>query len=495
MTAVATDIEVEEVLHRLLAAAAEMTGARYAALGILDEHRSGLERFVTHGVTEAERRAIGAPPHGAGLLGAVIANPHPVRVDAVRDHPASAGFPPGHPPMESFLGVPVMLHDEAWGNLYLCDKADGEPFTLADQDAVVALAEWAATAIDNARNLKESERRRVQLEGLVRRLEATTAIARALGGETDLNRILRLIVERGCGILEARGLVIFLREASGMVAAAEAGEVPAALRDPFGLAAAGGTLVPLLYHGRTLGMLVAFGAHSDPDDAALLQAFAASAATAVATARSVEEQRVHDAMDAAENERKRWARELHDDTLQGLGGLRMLLVAASRIDDPGRLHSAVRDAVVRIEGEIDSLRGLIRELRPAALDDLGLAAAIEGLVTRATEREAVDVHATVRLPPERYAPDLETAIYRIVQEALGNAIRHAHATRVAIAIGDDSGVVRLRVTDDGHGFDPERPADGFGLAGMRERVAMLRGDLEIASSADGTTVSAAIPAP
>jgi signal transduction histidine kinase len=280
-----------------------------------------------------------------------------------------------------------------------------------------------------------------------------------------------------------------------MVAAAEAGEVPAALRDPFGLAAAGGTLVPLLFHGRSLGMLVAFGARSDPEDTALLQAFAASAATAVATARSVEEQRVHDAMDAAESERRRWARELHDDTLQGLGGLRMLLVAAARIDDPDRLQRAVRDAVGRIEDEIDGLRGLIRELRPAALDELGLAAAIEGLVTRAAEREDVDVRATVRLPPERYPSELETAIYRIVQEALGNAIRHANATAVTIAIGEDAGVVRLRVTDDGHGFDPDRRPDGFGLAGMRERVALLRGDLEIASSASGTTISAAIPAP
>src|SRR5690349_12237399 len=225
MAAVASDNEVDAVLHRLLVAAADMTGARYAALGILDERRSGLERFVTHGVTEAERRVIGAPPHGSGLHGAVIADPHPLRVDAVHDHPASVGFPPGHPPMERFLGVPVTLRGEVWGNLYLCDKADGEPFTAADEDAVGTLAGWAATAIDNARNLKKSERQRMHLEGVVRRIAATTEIARALGGETDMHRILRLIVERGCGIVEARGLVIFLREPSGMVAAAQAGEV------------------------------------------------------------------------------------------------------------------------------------------------------------------------------------------------------------------------------------------------------------------------------
>jgi phosphoserine phosphatase SerB len=135
----------------------------------------------------------------------------------------------------------------------------------------------------------------------------------------------------------------------------------------------------------------------------------------------------------------------------------------------------VREAVVRIEDEIDGLRGLIRELRPAPLDDQGLAAAVEGLVARAAEREDVDVRATVQLPPDRYPADIETAIYRIVQEALGNAIRHAHASSVTIAIDEDAGAVRLRVTDDGHGFDPERPVGGFGLAGIRERVALLRG--------------------
>jgi len=280
-----------------------------------------------------------------------------------------------------------------------------------------------------------------------------------------------------------------------MIAVAEAGEVPDALRDPFGLAAAGGALVPLVFRGRSLGMLVAFGAQSDRDDEALMQAFAASAATAVATARGVEEQRLHDALHAAESERKRWARELHDDTLQALGGLRMLLVAAARIDDPERLRTAVRDAVGRIEAEIDGLRGLIRELRPAALDDLGLAAAVEGLATRTTERQNIEVRASVQLPRPRYAADVETGVYRVVQEALNNAIRHAQASRVTIAIGECAGVLHLKVRDDGRGFDPQGPADGFGLTGMRERVALLRGDLEVASSAGGTTISAAIPAP
>jgi len=141
------------------------------------------------------------------------------------------------------------------------------------------------------------------------------------------------------------------------------------------------------------------------------------------------------------------------------------------------------------------LRGLIRELRPAALDELGLAAAIEGLATRASDRPQIDVAAEVRLPSIRYAPELETALYRIIQESVSNAVRHAGATRVQISLDEHQGVLSARVQDDGHGFDPATPVDGFGLTGMRERVALLHGDLEITSSPGGTTIVAAIPSP
>ncbi|WP_372518108.1 GAF domain-containing sensor histidine kinase [Solirubrobacter ginsenosidimutans] len=494
MTAVAHEVDVEAMLHRLLATAAELTGARYAAVGVLDELGDGLERFVTHGLSDDDHAAIGHLPEGHGLLGAVITDPRPLRVDALHEEPRSAGFPPGHPAMETFLGVPVLIRGEAWGILYLCDKPDGEPFTDADEEAVVRLAEWAAIAIENARNCQVSERRRVELERLVRRLEAATAIARAVGGETDLDRILELIAERGRSLIAAEGLVILLREAGGMVVAAEAGDVPGTIRDPLGLAAAGGTLVPLVFRGQSLGMLVAFGAPGDRADEALLEGFAASAATAVATARSVEERRLREAIGAAEEERRRWARELHDDTLQGLGGLQMLLVASARINDPEHLRAAVRDSIERIEEQIHGLRALIRELRPAALDELGLAAAIEGLAGRAKDRERVEVSAAVHLTATRYAPELETTVYRVIQEALNNAIRHAKPTRVRIAVQETSGVIHICVSDDGQGFDPATPDAGFGLTGMRERISLLRGDLQLASSATGTTVSAAIPA-
>ena len=496
--AVVSDLDLEAVLPRVLRTAAEITGARYAALGVLDEQRAGLERFLTHGLTDAERAAIGDPPRGHGLLGAVIADPRPLRVEDLAHDPRAVGFPPAHPPMGSFLGVPIMIGGHAWGNLYLCDKLDGEPFTDADEQAVVVLAGWASVAVENARLFEHSEQRR-------RELEVTMEIARALGGETDLGRILELIVQRGLELLGASGLLILLRAPDGLTVAASAGQVPTKfdgarlrcgpdrVRDALGLAARDGTVVPLVFRGRTVGMLVALGGFNRSGGDTLLSSFAASAATAVATARTVEEQRLRDAMHAAEEERRHWARELHDTTLQGLGGLRLMLTAGSRTSDADRLRTILRDAMSRLEEEIAGLRGLVRELRPAALDELGLAAAIEGLATRAANDASIEVVANVTLLRPRHDPDVETAVYRIVQEAMTNATRHSGAQRVTITLAEDVEALHVRVADDGCGFDPRAATAGFGLTGMRERVALLHGELELASSADGTTITAAIP--
>jgi GAF domain-containing protein len=257
---VVSELDVEAVLGRVLDTAADITGARYAALGVLDEDRTHLERFITHGASPESRRAIGHPPRGHGVLGAVIRDPRPIRIDALAEDPRADGFPPGHPPMRSFLGVPILIRGAAWGNLYLCDKAGDEPFSEGDEAAVVVLAQWAAVAIDNARLYERSEAR-------VRRLEATTAIARALGGETDLDRILELIADHGQALTRARGLLILLRQADGLVVAACAGESPPGIRgrrlagagDALSLCAGDGVVVPLVFRGQSLGMIVALG--------------------------------------------------------------------------------------------------------------------------------------------------------------------------------------------------------------------------------------------
>jgi signal transduction histidine kinase len=503
------DLDLESVLDRVLEIARDITGARYAALGVLDEQRSELERFLTVGIDEATHRVIGELPHGRGILGVLIDEPHPLRLHSVGSDPRSYGFPPGHPPMETFLGVPVLIRGEAWGNLYLTDRDDGEPFSEADEETATILAEWAGIAIENARLYEGVARRREELERAVRRLEATTTIARAVGGETDLSRVLELIVKRGRALVDAQGVLILLRDGPGLVVAATAGEVPAGVEgsrlespgasiDALGLDPESALTVPLVFRGQTLGLLAALGRRDGgalgAEDERLLIGFAASAATAVATARTVEEQRLRDAIQGAEEERRRWARELHDDTLQGLGGLRLVLSSGRRSNDPDRLRAAVDEAVSQLDDAIDGLRSLIRELRPAALDELGPASAIEDLAGRTSARHGVEVATHIRMSDGvRHAPEVEVTLYRTIQEALNNAIKHAGAEHIEVTVEEAVGELRVRVTDDGRGFDPSAATPGFGLIGMRERVGLLAGELEIVSSASGTVVRAVLP--
>jgi signal transduction histidine kinase len=380
--------------------------------------------------------------------------------------------------MASFLGVPVLLHGQAWGNLYLTERSGG-PFTEADEQAAVVLADWAAIAVDNARLFADARDRREDAERALRRLEATTDVVRALGSEVHLERVLELVVGRGRALVGARAVVLLLAEGDDLAVAAASGPLAPDVLDGRvppgdvrgGLRALGidgarrALVVPLTWRGTRLGVLVAldrldgrpsFGG----EDAALLEAFATSAATAVAMARSVAEDRLRQSLAAAEEERRRWARELHDETLQALGGLRLSLADARR-RGPAHLPAAVDAAVGQLEQDIGNLRSLITELRPAALDDLGVQAAITSLAVRLEAVTGARVEAQVD-DLERLPAELEITVYRVVQEALSNAARHAGARNVEVRVRRDEGQVRLRVRDDGHGFDPQHPTPASG---------------------------------
>jgi signal transduction histidine kinase len=530
-----SELDPETVLDRLLQTAADVTGARYVALGVLDERRRELARFLTRGIDEDTHRAIGDLPRGRGLLGVLIDDPRPLRLEDVGDHPRSYGFPQGHPPMRSFLGVPIVVRGEAWGNLYLTEKAGGEPFAAEDEEAVIVLADWAAIAIENARLYRDVAARREELERAVRGLQATAAIARAVGGETELDRILELVVKRGRALIEAHDVLIMLREGDELVIVAGAGHVQIA--DAARLPLAGSTagqvlaegrprriadaarellipphqlgldhastalLVPLVYRGQSLGVLAAFdrlggdGAFTR-DDEQLLEAFAAQAATAVATAKSVEADRRRRSLAATEAERHRWARELHDETLQALGGLKVLLSSATRLEDPEAMRGAMREATQQLTGDIESLRALIAELRPPALDQLGLAPALASLAQRTGAGNDLEVRADVELPDDRrLVPELETTVYRVVQESLTNVVKHARASSIDIAVRCADDAVDVSVVDDGIGFDTDATVEvGFGLAGMRERVELAGGELSVLPGArSGTVIRARLP--
>jgi signal transduction histidine kinase len=543
-TTLVSEPDLDTLLARLLEVAQELTGARYAALGVLDDERREIDRFLTRGIDPAAHRAIGDPPRGRGVLGALIRDPRPLRLHDVREDLRSYGFPSRHPPMRSFLGVPILIRGIAWGDLYLTDKAGGD-FDAADEQAVTTLAAWAAIAIEHADLLRRLRERGNRLERTVRCFEATATVTRAVGAETRLEHVLELIVKRGRALVEARALLILLQDGDGLRIAAGAGEVdPDAIgrtlpvrgttagavlravqseriedvasrlqvtserlgvrvtanhlgvRDP-----QAALLVPLEFRSRKLGVLVAFDRADgqavtfDGDQQALLLAFAAAAATAVATAKSAERRRLRARMAAAERERQRWAHELHDQTLQSLAGFRVLIDAALDDGSPARGEQALTTLAERIDDEIEQLRALITELRPAALDEQGLQPAIEHLAEQVASTQGIAVETELALGARGgdsavpLAADTETTVYRVVQEALTNAVKHAGASRVRIGVRPRDGGVDVTVTDDGAGFDPGAPREGFGIAGMYERAELGNGTMAIESRPGaGTTV-------
>jgi signal transduction histidine kinase len=530
------ELDQEVVMNRALEVACELTGARYAALGVLDANRVDLERFITRGIDAATREAIGDLPRGRGVLGVPIEDPVPLRLADVGEHPRSFGFPPGHPPMGNFLGVPIVIRGRAWGNLYLTEKPDGD-FDEADEQSALILAEWTAIAVENARLYADVGRQRDTLERAVRSLEATTEVTRAVGGETDLSRILATIAKRGRALVEARSLLILLEEGGELRVAAAAGEFEddaelrltvadsapgrvftsrraSRLRDlagpptgPDGLEMRPATLlVPLVFRGASVGVLVAldplgagseFGAESE----GLLGSFAASAATAVATAQSAAEDSLRNSIEAAERERGRWARELHDESLQSMAGLRVVLSAARRGGDPAAVDGLLGQAVEQVDATIAEMRRLIADLRPATLDELGLAAALEALVERLRWGDVLDVGLRVELArdeegqPIRFVTQIENTVYRLVQEALTNVVKHSGAGRATVEVIEVGDEIRVRVEDRGRGFENGAETDGFGLLGMRERVVLGGGSLAVRSAPGaGTAITATLPA-
>ncbi len=356
------DLDLEHLLRTIVERAAQVTGARYAALGVLDESRSSLERFINYGIDAETRQRIGDLPKGRGVLGTLITEPRVLRLRDVADHPDSFGFPDHHPPMRSFLGVPIVVFGEPWGNLYLTEKEGGAEFTKADEDAAVGLSRWAAIAIGNA--------------------------------------------------------------------------------------------------------------------------------------RSVAHERLRFAIEAAEQERVQWARELHDGSLQGLAAVRLLLATGLRSGDDARLREAVAHSIEQIDTEIASMRALITDLRPDSLAELGIAAALEALAARIGERiDGIEVALDVGQAGGQLSESAELAVYRVAQEAMTNAVKHGGAASIKVTTRLAGPELVLRIADDGAGFDTASMLSGFGVRGMRERAELAGGTLELDSAPGaGATVILTVPA-
>ena len=531
---VLSELDLEAVLRSVVEAARELTGARYAALGVLDPERRELERFINVGIDEETRRGIGNLPRGRGVLGELIREPAPLRLPDVERHPHAYGFPPGHPPMHSFLGVPIAVRGETYGNLYMTEKEGGGQFDGSDEEAGVPLACWAGIAIENARLYTSLSEREAEVEQALRRAETSVDIARTVGGETDVERVLDLIVKRARALVEARALLVLLHRGDCLFVAAHAGEVsPEAesLEVPIEDAVFGGAIqervsyrldrttppsrahlreqlgaetalvVPMLFRGRAVGLLVALdreagGVEFDQEDERLLQSFASSAATAVATAQTVESERLRLQVASAARARERWARELHDDTLQNLAAIRIQLATAlqSAGEDRGaKIESAAEKAIAQLEGQINERHRRIDDLRPAALERLGLAGALQALAEESSARSGAEIEAEIEVSDTRSGEE-DRIVYRLVQEALTNMVKHANASRVEVSAKEGDGAIRILIRDDGDGFDPTSSTAGRGLRGMRERIELLGGEIAVTSTpGDGTEITASVP--
>jgi signal transduction histidine kinase len=359
--AITSELSLDAVLQTLIRIAADLTGARYSALGVIDRDGRELERFVTFGIGEADRAAIGDPPRGRGILGVLIEDATPLRLDDLTTDPRAVGFPPNHPLMRSFLGVPVMTRGVAFGNLYLAEKQPDGSFTDEDEEIVTLLAAQAAVAIENAGSVRRDALRR--------------------------------------------------------------------------------------------------------------------------------------AVRAQEAERKRLARELHDETGQALTSILLGLAAVESSQSAEEAHAAAGELRSLVVETLQSVRRLAVELRPSALDDFGLEPALRRLGETIREVSALDVQVETRLGAARLPADVETAVYRIVQEALTNAVKHAGASHVSVVVTRKTTSVHVMIEDDGGGFDLGAASTaGLGLLGMQERVGLLDGTLEIDTAPGaGTTLIVELP--
>jgi signal transduction histidine kinase len=526
--AIHSELALDSVLERIVEAAAGVTGARYVALGVIDQAGTGLERFITHGVDAETHAAIGELPRGRGILGVLIQNAETLRLHDIAEDPRSVGFPPNHPPMHTFLGVPILLRGVAYGNLYLTEKEDGRDFTEEDEEIITLLAGQAAVAVENARLYESATEWSRQLESL-------NEIGGALVTELELPRLLDLVATRLQELIGARLVTIALPAGNELRIAAAAGggaetavgttfpraesktgrvlerghseRVDSLLEDPEvhhdaarRFAARTGLYVPLVVRDTAIGVLVAhdkLGSDQrfDSGDLRLAEQFALRAAIAVDLSRRVARDALRRVVAGQELERRRLARELHDETGQALTSILLGLRAVEDAGSADEMRGAVGGLRELVVETLQDVRRLAVQLRPKALDDFGLVPALERLVQTFAEGTGMNIDLEDRLGDERLPPEVETTIYRVVQEALTNIVKHAEAQNVSILLVRRDRSAAAVVEDDGRGFDPTKTSeDGFGLTGIRERVQLHEGRLTLESTPDGgTTLAVEVP--
>jgi signal transduction histidine kinase len=513
---IATDLDLRSTLERITEAASQLAGARYAALGVIGPDRRLVE-FITYGVTPEVHAEIGDLPTGRGVLGLLIDDPRPVRMPDITRHPQSYGFPPNHPPMHSFLGVPIRIRDQVFGNLYLAEKRGADEFTDDDEAIVVALAAAAGVTIENARLYEVASRRE-------RWLSAASEITNMLLGKVERTAALRLVAERARQVAEAElTLVLLYDEDAGtltvevadgiagpellgaVLPAAETAFAPVVadrrhlLVESLGKAAswpspvpAGPAVLAPLTAGDTMhGILVVAhraGSERHPDDELpMLTTFAGQAALALERALAQEERESLIVLE----DRERIARDLHDVVIQRLFATGLQLQTAARL-------AAKPEVVTRITASVDGLDTTIRDIR-SAIFELRTPVAAE---LRSELRDTVLAAGE----PLGFRPDLELVgpidsavpdqvrpdLLAVVQEALSNVVKHAGASRVRVVVTAGDSQLTVLVHDDGVGVAGIQERGG--LVNLRQRADRHGGSFEVrAGEPAGTLLEWSVP--
>ncbi|MEU1251138.1 sensor histidine kinase [Micromonospora arida] len=515
---IGTNLDLRSTLQRIVQAACELVGARYGALGVVGPDRL-LHDFIVHGITPEQHERIGDLPHGRGVLGLLIDDPRPLRMPDITQHPRSYGFPANHPPMHSFLGVPVLIRDQIFGNLYLAEKQGGAQFTEDDEEIVVALAAAAGVAIENARLYALAHRRE-------RWLAATAEITTVLLGEVRRTDALALVARRAREVAEAELALVLLYDTDTEQFSVEVvdgpdeqthalvGAVLPAADTSFGAAVAEGrhdqvddlahaapwpallhtgpAMISPLTTAETLhGVLIVAhrperGGGASEEDLTLLGSFAGQAALAMERARGQEERELLVVLE----DRERIARDLHDVVIQRLFATGLQLQSAAPMARP-ELAKRINAAVDDLDATIRDIRRTIFELRTPMTSELRTE--IRAAVEAAAEALGFKPHLELSGPVDSAVPDaIRPDLTAVLREALSNVVRHAQCTRVDVAVRVDSGQVTVTVTDNGVGCDPADARGG--LVNLRERASRLDGTFTVtAAESHGTKVCWAVP--
>ncbi|TMJ21287.1 MAG: GAF domain-containing sensor histidine kinase [Alphaproteobacteria bacterium] len=519
----ASELSLPIVLQRIVDVAAQVTDARYGALGVIGDNGTLIE-FVTTGVSAKERRAIGALPTGRGVLGLLIHDPKPVRLSNIAEHPVSVGFPARHPPMHSFLGAPVQAMGRVFGNIYLAEKRNANEFSKDDEESLIVLATQAGVAIANA-SLYEEVRSREQWLNALRDITS-----RVLGGEEEVP-LLESIAEHARQVAGAdAATIVSVSDAPGeLVVAAAVGARASEMRGQT-LPAEGSISGAVMQNGESLSIddvsadprafqpIVRLGRHGpavfvplrvpggaagtlmvtklrgsprfDDRSVQLVETLADQASVAIEYGRAQTELQRLGLME----ERERIAKELHDGIIQSLFavgmGLQGTALMARSPDVTGRIETAVDE----LDKVIRDLRNYIFGLRPGILADRQLDQALRVLAEEIQARSSATVEVDIDAALAASLSGRSSEIIQLTREALSNVARHSQATRASLRLARRGSEALLVLEDNGVGFDTSRDSNGFGMSNMQARAEHLGGTLVVESeTGKGTTLRITFP--